>query len=170
MTKSTGSVKAKAKAKVKAKAPAKTKAPAKAKAKAKSKAKSKVQESKKSKLVLAAKRPRQEPALLRLVCQALEDMKAVDIRVLDVRGVSDVTDYMVIAGGTSDRHLRSVADRVVQMCKAAGQRPLGVEGEAQGEWVLVDLPDVMVHIMLPRTRELYQLEQLWDAGSTVGRG
>lgn len=182
MTKSTGSVKTKAKAKAKAspKAKAKVKAPANAKVlakakvpaktKAKPKAESKVQASKKSKLALAAKRPRQEPALLQLVCQALEDMKAVDIRVLDVRGVSDVTDYMVIAGGTSDRHLRSVADRVVQMCKAAGQRPLGVEGEAQGEWVLVDLPDVMVHIMLPRTRELYQLEQLWDAGSTVGRG
>ncbi len=108
--------------------------------------------------------------MLQLVRHALEDMKAVDIRVLDVRGVSDVTDYMVIAGGTSDRHLRSVAERVVQMCKAAGQRPLGVEGERQGEWVLVDLPDVMVHIMLPRTRELYQLEQLWDAGSTAGRG
>jgi len=68
----------------------------------------------------------------------------------------------VLASGTSDRHLRAIADRVVQMAKASGQRPLGVEGEAQGEWVLVDLPDVMVHVMLPRTREFYQLEQLWE--------
>jgi ribosome-associated protein len=100
--------------------------------------------------------------VLPVVEAALADMKAVDVRVLDVRGSSDVTDYMVIASGTSDRHLRAVADRVVQMAKAAGHRPLGVEGEEQGEWVLVDLPDVMVHVLLPRTREFYQLEQLWE--------
>jgi len=100
--------------------------------------------------------------VLPVVEAALADMKAVDVRVLDVRGMSDVTDYMVVASGTSDRHLRAVADRVVQMAKAAGHRPLGVEGEEQGEWVLVDLPDVMVHILLPRTREFYQLEQLWE--------
>jgi len=111
----------------------------------------------------AARKPNNEPRALPIVVAALSDMKAVDVRVIDVRGLSDVADYMVVASGTSDRHLRSVADRVVQMAKAAGQRPLGVEGEQQGEWVLVDLPDVMVHIMLPRTRELYQLEQLWDA-------
>jgi len=103
-----------------------------------------------------------ESDVLSVAEAALADMKAVDIRVLDVRGASDVTDYMVIASGTSDRHLRAVADRVVQMSKAAGFRPLGVEGEEQGEWVLVDLPDVMVHVMLPRTREFYQLEQLWE--------
>lgn len=102
------------------------------------------------------------PAILATVEQALADMKAVDVKVLDVRGASDIADYMVIASGTSDRHLRAVADRVVQMAKASGQRPLGVEGEAQGEWVLVDLPDVMVHLMLPRTREFYALEQLWE--------
>ena len=104
---------------------------------------------------LAARKPSNLPRALPIVEAALADMKAVDVRVIDVRGLSDVADFMVIASGTSDRHLRSVADRVVQMSKAAGQRP--------GEWVLVDLPDVMVHIMLPRTRELYQLEQLWDA-------
>jgi ribosome-associated protein len=93
---------------------------------------------------------------------ALADMKAVDVRVIDVRGFNDIADFMVLASGTSDRHLRAIADRVVQMAKASGQRPLGVEGEAQGEWVLVDLPDVMVHVMLPRTREFYQLEQLWE--------
>lgn len=181
--------KVKSKAKAKTQRPSKTKASSKAKsanptqskARLKPKGPAKVKRAAEVKSVARAKNPARpkavpkkpavrEPALLRLVRQALEDMKAVDIRVLDVRGVSDVTDYMVIAGGTSDRHLRSVADRVIQMCKASGQRPLGVEGEQQGEWVLVDLPDVMVHIMLPRTRELYQLEQLWDADSTTGRG
>jgi ribosome silencing factor RsfS/YbeB/iojap len=97
------------------------------------------------------------PPALPVVQAALADMKAVD-----VRGANDVADFMVVASGTSDRHLRAIADRVVQMCKASGQRPLGVEGEGQGEWVLVDLPDVMVHVMLPRTREFYQLEQLWE--------
>jgi len=123
-----------------------------------------------------ARRPavsrKKTPTILATVEQALADMKAVDVKVLDVRGASDIADYMVIASGTSDRHLRAVADRVVQMAKASGQRPLGIEGEAQGEWVLVDLPDVMVHLMLPRTREFYALEQLWEAPqreSTVRR-
>ena len=92
-----------------------------------------------------------------------------DVRVIDVRGANDVADFMVVASGTSDRHLRAIADRVVQMCKASGQRPLGVEGEGQGEWVLVDLPDVMVHVMLPRTREFYQLEQLWEPARPAPR-
>lgn len=109
------------------------------------------------------------PPALSVVEAALADMKAVDVRVIDVRGASDVADFMVVASGTSDRHLRAIADRVVQMCKASGQRPLGVEGEGQGEWVLVDLPDVMVHVMLPRTREFYQLEQLWEPTRTVPR-
>lgn len=113
------------------------------------------------------RKTRTVPPALRIVEAALADMKAADIRVLDVRGVSDVADFMVIASGTSDRHLRSIADRVVQMAKAAGHRPLGVEGEQQGEWVLVDLPDVMVHVMLPRTREFYQLEHLWEGPRTA---
>lgn len=117
----------------------------------------------------ASRRPAALPPALRVVEAALADMKAVDVRVLDVRGMSDVADFMVIASGTSDRHLRSIADRVVQMAKAAGQRPIGVEGEQQGEWVLVDLPDVMVHVMLPRTREFYQLEHLWEAPRTTNR-
>ena len=109
------------------------------------------------------------PPALPVVEAALADMKAVDVRVIDVRGASDVADFMVVASGTSDRHLRAIADRVVQMCKASGQRPLGVEGEGQGEWVLVDLPDVMVHVMLPRTREFYQLEQLWEPARPAPR-
>lgn len=120
--------------------------------------------------VVKPRKPRAVPPALRIVEAALSDMKAVDVRVLDVRGMSDVADFMVIASGTSDRHLRSIADRVVQMAKASGQRPLGVEGEQQGEWVLVDLPDVMVHIMLPRTREFYQLEHLWEPRAPATRG
>jgi len=102
------------------------------------------------------------PPQLKVVKDALADMKAVDARVLDVRGLTDISDYMVIASGTSDRHVRSIADNVVRMAKAAGVRPFGVEGAKDGEWVLVDLPDVMVHVMLPRVREFYGLEQLWE--------
>ena len=103
------------------------------------------------------------PPQLAVVKAALEEMKAVDARVLDVRGMTDIADYMVIASGTSDRHVRSIADRVRQQVKASGVRPFGVEGANEGEWVLVDLPDVMVHVMLPRVREFYALEQLWEA-------
>ena len=110
----------------------------------------------------AAARRNAEPPALPVVRAALEEMKAVDVRIIDVRGHNDVADFMVVASGTSDRHLRAIGDRVVRECKNAGQRPLGIEGADQGEWVLVDLPDVMVHLMLPRTREFYQLEQLWE--------
>jgi len=96
------------------------------------------------------------------VATALDDMKAVNVKMLDVRGVSDFADTMVIASGNSDRHVRSIADRVVEKAKAAGVRPLGVEGARDGEWVLVDLNDVIVHVMLPRAREFYGLELLWE--------
>ena len=96
-----------------------------------------------------------------LVQVALDDMKAVNIRTLDVRGLTDITDTMIIASGNSDRHVRSIADRVVQSAKAAGYRPFGVEGARDGEWALVDLHDVIVHVMLPRVREFYGLERLW---------
>jgi ribosome-associated protein len=98
------------------------------------------------------------------VTAALEDMKAVNVSVLDVRGLTDIVDTMVIASGNSDRHVRSIAERVVEKAKAAGFRPLGTEGEREGEWVLVDLQDVLVHVMLPRVREFYGLERLWDGG------
>ncbi len=100
--------------------------------------------------------------LQRVVSAALEDMKAVNVRMLDVRGLTDVTDTVFVASGNSDRHVRSIADRVLEMAKAAGYRPIGVEGAREGEWVLVDLNDVVCHVMLPRTREFYGLEQLWD--------
>ena len=103
-------------------------------------------------------------ALLRIVQAALEDMKAVNVKVIDVRGLTDVADTLVIASGTSDRHVRSIADRVIEQAKASGVRPLGTEGEREGEWVLVDLRDIVVHVMLPRVREFYALERLWEAG------
>jgi ribosome silencing factor RsfS/YbeB/iojap len=107
-------------------------------------------------------RPPARPALVKTVVAALDDMKAANVKVMDVRKVTDVSDCMVLASGTSDRHVRSIADRVVERCKAAGFRPMGTEGERDGEWVLVDLNDVVVHVMLPRVRETYRLEELWE--------
>jgi ribosome-associated protein len=99
---------------------------------------------------------------------ALEDMKAVDITVLDVRKVSSITDYMLVASGTSDRHVRSVTDAVVEKAREHGVRALGVEGETHAQWALVDLGDVIVHVMRPEVRAFYQLEKLWgfDGGET----
>lgn len=103
-----------------------------------------------------------KPNLQQVVVDALDDMKALDVKVLDVRGLTDIADYMVIASGTSDRHVRSVAQRVVEKTKEAGFRPHGVEGQQDGDWVLIDLHDMIVHVMLPRVREFYGLEKLWD--------
>ncbi len=102
------------------------------------------------------------PTLKNVIVDALEGMKAQDIKLLDVRGLTDVADFMIIASGTSDRHVRSVAERVVEKTKAAGFRPHGVEGRQDSDWVLIDLSDIIVHVMLPRTREFYGLEKLWD--------
>lgn len=101
--------------------------------------------------------------LEKLILAALEDMKAVNVRVLDVRGLTDVADTMIVASGTSDRHVRAIAENVIVRAKAAGLRPMGTEGARDAEWVLVDLQDVLVHVMLPRVREFYALEQLWEA-------
>lgn len=94
-------------------------------------------------------------------------MKAVNVKVLDIRGLTDIADTMVVASGNSDRHVRSIADKVLEKAKAAGFRPIGTEGQRDGEWVLVDLQDVIVHVMLPRVRELYGLERLWDTGAAA---
>ena len=113
-----------------------------------------------------AKRPRRSvpraSPLEDIVTTALDDMKAVNVRVLDVRGLTDIADTFVIASGNSDRHVRSIAERVIQKARAAGIRTHGIEGERDSEWVLVDLTDVIVHVMLPRTREFYGLERLWE--------
>ncbi len=104
-------------------------------------------------------------ALTELVFEALDDLKAVNVRVLDVREKTNVTDVMVVATGTSARHVKSLANNVVVEAKKNGEIPIGVEGEDTGEWVLVDLGDVVVHILQAEIRDFYQLEKLWDAES-----
>lgn len=103
----------------------------------------------------------QSKRLCQLAVDALEDLKAVDIVELDVRKLSDFTDYMIIANGRSSRQVAALAENVVMKAKQAGEMPLGVEGLREGEWVLVDLCDVVVHVMQPEVREFYQLEKLW---------
>ncbi len=100
--------------------------------------------------------------LVALVEDALNDLKARDTRILDVSKLTSITDYMVISSGTSSRHVRSIADRVIEKAKGAGVLPIGVEGHEFGEWVLVDLDAVVVHIMQPGPRDFYKLENLWD--------
>jgi ribosome-associated protein len=108
--------------------------------------------------------------LRKSVIDALEDLKAKDIREIDVRGKTSIADLLVIASGTSARHVKSIADEVVRFAKKAGVMPLGVEGEQEAEWVLVDLGDVIVHVMLPRIREFYGLERLWSVSDRDVQG
>jgi len=100
--------------------------------------------------------------LTTLVQTALDDLKGQDIQVLDVTTLSDVMDYLVIATGTSNRHVKSLANNVVEDAKSNGHRPIGVEGMESGEWVLVDFGDTVVHVMLEQTRSFYELEKLWS--------
>ncbi|MEE3096453.1 MAG: ribosome silencing factor [Pseudomonadota bacterium] len=97
-----------------------------------------------------------------LVVDALDDLKAVDTKIVDVRGLSSVMDFLVVASGNSSRHVKSLADNVVDKAKEAGCPPIGVEGENDADWVLVDLGDVVVHVMQPAARSFYDLERLWS--------
>ncbi len=102
--------------------------------------------------------------LKQVVLNALEDLKADNIVVLDVSKRTSVTDYMVIASGNSSRHVKSLADNVVSEVKEKGGRSLGIEGGATNDWVLVDLGEIVVHVMLPATRTFYDLERFWRDG------
>lgn len=101
--------------------------------------------------------------LKQLVVTTLEEFKAQDLRTLDVAGHSPLTDLFVIASGSSTRHVKSMADKLVEVAKANGVQPLGVEGQREANWILVDLNDIIVHLMLPQARAFYNLEKLWDA-------
>ncbi len=110
--------------------------------------------------------PHESKQLVDLAQHALEELKAKDILVLDVRTITSLTDVMIIASGTSTRHVKSLADNVSKTVKAAGLKPLGMEGERDGDWVLIDLAGVIVHVMQPATRAFYDLERLWTPGAS----
>ena len=111
----------------------------------------------------------QNDSLVQLAISALEDLKGADITTIDVRGKTSVTDFMVIASGSSSRQVKSLVENVLEKVKEQGVRPLGSEGLDCGEWALLDLGDVVVHIMLPEARALYDLERLWaDLPSDAG--
>ena len=157
---------AKAAAKAPAKAVAKAKAPAKVARKVPTKASGPSPDGKPARAKApraSAKAPDRLAVITKLAVDALEDLKAQNLRVMDVRGRMDVADTLIIASGTSDRHVKSLAANVVSAAKKAGHRPYGVEGERTGEWVLVDLHEVIVHVMLPAVREFYAIEKLWEA-------
>ncbi|MFP5440483.1 MAG: ribosome silencing factor [Gammaproteobacteria bacterium] len=99
-----------------------------------------------------------------LVNEALADMKAQNVVTLDVAGMTSIADRIIIASGTSSRHVKSLADTVLERVKQQGVMPLGVEGDATAEWVLVDIGDVIVHVMTPAARQYYDLERLWAIG------
>jgi ribosome-associated protein len=113
----------------------------------------------------AATQPDPSALLAALAVTALEDLKGVDIKVLDVRELTPITDCMVICTGTSNRHVRALAENVLEKARGGGHRPIGVEGLNEGEWVLVDLNGVLVHVMQAQPRLFYQLEKLWDMNS-----
>jgi len=109
------------------------------------------------------------PPLTDLARSALEDLKAIDLKILDVRGLTTITDVMMICTGTSNRHVVSLARHVYDTVREAGHPVLGIEGLDEGEWALVDLGDVVVHVMQTQTRAFYQLEKLWDMSEPRSR-
>jgi len=108
----------------------------------------------------------QAEQLRQFIVAKLDDLKAVNTVTLDVSALTDMMDYLVITSGTSNRHVKSLANHVAVEAKQQGVRPLGIEGEDAGEWVLVDFGDVVVHVMLPATRDFYDLERLWAKPDT----
>ena len=114
-----------------------------------------------SKVSKSSLTPMQPEAIKKLALQALDELKAEKVTVLNVCTYASFTDFMIFASGRSTRHVKSIANEVVEAAKKAGLPPLGIEGEDVGEWILVDLGDVIVHIMLPDTRQFYELEKLW---------
>lgn len=109
----------------------------------------------------------QGEALLKLVESVLDENKAQNVRPMDVRDLTNIADYMVVATATSKRHAASMADKLIQAAKKHDAKPLGVEGENDSEWILIDLGDVVVHIMLPEAREFYSLEKLWTVAENM---
>lgn len=107
-----------------------------------------------------------EPDLVAIVVAALEDIKGIDVQVIDVRELTDVTDHIVIASGATGRQVRALADNALEKAKAAGFRPIGVEGKDVGDWVLLDFGWVVVHVMHPDTRSFYDLERLWSVAAS----
>jgi ribosome-associated protein len=102
------------------------------------------------------------PELLKdLVIKTIEDLKASNIKVIDVRGNTSITDLMIICSGTSNRHVKSIAENVCEQAKKQGMQPVGMEGLDEGEWALIDLGDIIVHVMQPAIRDFYNLEGLW---------
>ena len=104
---------------------------------------------------------------LDLICNALDDRKAVDVNVIDVMGLTQMTDYMVVCSGTSNIHIRAIADRVLEIMKSHGVKGTRAEGYAEARWVLIDFGDVVVHIFDPEDREFYQLEKFWTGRQAV---
>jgi len=106
--------------------------------------------------------------LKHLVVDALDDIKGIEIVTLDVEGQTDIADFMVVASGTTNRQVKALTDSVVVKAKAAGYTVNGVEGDDNAEWVLIDLGDVICHVMLPKVREFYDLERLWSISPKQG--
>ena len=104
----------------------------------------------------------QEVDIKQLAIDALEDIKGIEIICIDVSKLTEMMDYMIVASGTSNRHVKALVNNVISEAASVGIKPMGVEGLEEGEWVLVDLTDAVVHVMLPKVREFYDLERLWS--------